>query len=141
MLAFVPGAVVVDDALASVGFRQRGRAAEYHHVSCRDYVEFPGGPLAIGDEAVTASWTLREGEQLLHVLSSTDSCRDRLAAFYHWSDQISLRQAPAVALANANTLDLAKIEAWSIAEGHRRRFDESRRAFDSERRTSSGDRG
>jgi hypothetical protein len=48
-------------------------------------------------------------------LSPTDSCRDRLAAFYHRRDRQSLRLA--VAVARHQTVDLEAIRKWSRAEG------------------------
>lgn len=56
------------------------------------------------------------------VLSPTDSCRDRLAAFYHWNDRQSLEVA--VAIARRNRVNMAAIRRWSIAEGAARGFDE-----------------
>ena len=55
-----------------------------------------------------------EGVPVL-LLSATDSCRDRLAAFYHWRDRQAL--GAAVAIATIQALDLEKIRAWSRREG------------------------
>jgi hypothetical protein len=48
------------------------------------------------------------------VLSPADSCRDRLAAFYHWQDRQSL--AVAVEIAIRNPVDLKAIKRQSLAE-------------------------
>ena len=56
-------------------------------------VEFPAGPLAIGDDDLVEPVELRVGRTRVPALSATDSCRDRLAAFYHWRDLQSLRVA------------------------------------------------
>jgi hypothetical protein len=48
-------------------------------------------------------------------LSPTDSCRDRLAAFYRCRDRQSLQLVVAVALHQA--VDLEGIRMWSRAEG------------------------
>ena len=55
------------------------------------------------------------GDDRALALSPTDSCRDRLAAFYHWRDRQSLGLA--VAVARHRRVDLAAIRAWSLAEG------------------------
>jgi hypothetical protein len=60
------------------------------------------------------------------MLSPTDSCRDRLAAYYHWNDRQSLEVA--VAIARRNPVDLAVIGEWSTAEGFPERFEEFLRA-------------
>jgi len=55
-------------------------------------------------------------------LSATDSCRDRLAAFYHWNDRQSLDVA--VQVASRSRVDLALIRRWSAREGFGDRFAE-----------------
>jgi hypothetical protein len=57
-------------------------------------------------------------------LSPTDSCRDRLAAFYHWNDRQSLETA--VAIARRRKIDLETIKDWSRKEGALPRFEEFR---------------
>ena len=54
-------------------------------------------------------------DEVALALSATDSCRDRLAAFYHWRDRQSLRLAVAVARHQAVNLDV--IQKWSRSEG------------------------
>jgi hypothetical protein len=54
------------------------------------------------------------------MLSATDACRDRLAAFYHWNDRQSL--AAAVAVAIRNPIALGKVRRWSHQEGHLDRY-------------------
>jgi hypothetical protein len=49
------------------------------------------------------------------VLSATDSCRGRLAAFYHRNDRQSL--AAALAIARRHKVNLEGIRRWSRAEG------------------------
>lgn len=101
------------------------------------FVEFPRGPLGIGqDVQIRAVWRVRRGAKTL-ALSATDSCRDRLAAYYHWRDQQSLSAAVAIAL--RNRVALRKIREWSRREGH----PEGYRAFlaEAERFRRSGRRG
>lgn len=110
----------LDGAMATIGFRRR--RDRYVHSRTRFYVEFPRGPLAIG-----ADYRVRPVERptrhgLLLTLSATDSCRDRLAAFYHWNDRQSLGVAVTIAL--RNRVALSTLRRWSAAEGHPQRFDE-----------------
>jgi len=93
----------LDRAMASVGFR---------------------GPLAIGDDYQIAPTTRSIAAGRALALSATDSCRDRLAAFYHWNDRQSLDVA--VSIARRNRVDLARIRRWSAREGFADRFVEFR---------------
>jgi hypothetical protein len=104
----------LDTAMASVGFSRRGD--HYVHTLTKFFVEFPRGPLAIGGEARIRPVHLTIGRTRTLALSPTDSCRDRLAAFYHWNDLQSLRVAAAIA--RRQRVDLALIRRWSRHEGH-----------------------
>jgi hypothetical protein len=110
----------VDRALASVGFRRvRDR---FVHPEVPFYVEFPRGPLAIGDDySIRPAMRATPAGRAL-MLSATDACRDRLAAFYHWRDRSSLEVA--VLIARHHRVDLARIRRWSGAEGFATGFDE-----------------
>lgn len=109
-------------ALEELGFRREGH--DYRHRASRFQLEFPVGPLAIGDERIARWNTLRDGSGLLHVITATDSCRDRLAAFLHFQDRSALDQACAVYAAAKKQIDLKKIRAWSQREGQPGAFDE-----------------
>lgn len=110
----------LDTAMGSIGFSRKGD--RYIHPRVSFYVEFPRGPLAIGnDHAIRPVVRSGRGSQAL-TLSATDSCRDRLAGFYHWNDRQSLRVAAWIAL--VQPIDLARIRRWSAGEGFAARFDE-----------------
>jgi hypothetical protein len=113
----------LDDALAELGFVRTGD--RYGHADVAFYLEFPPGPLAIGsDLAIRPAEVAIAGDVTL-ALSPTDSCRDRLAAFYHWRDRQCLQLA--VAVARHQEVDLAVIRKWSRAEGNLDDFNEFRR--------------
>jgi hypothetical protein len=108
----------VDRALATVGFERRGSI--YRREDVAFYVEFPRGPLGIGDDLhIVPVWKRKRGAKTL-ALSPTDACRDRLAAFYHWNDRQSLDAA--IAIAVRNRIRMAKVREWSCAEGHARLY-------------------
>lgn len=71
----------------------------------------------IGSEHIDRWATRRRGEELLHILSPTDCCKDRLAAFLHWSDRSGLQQALAVARAQRKSVEVEEIERWAIVQG------------------------
>jgi hypothetical protein len=103
----------LDSAMLAVGFSRTG--AEYRHPELDFFVEFPRGPLAVGDDDLVEPIELRVGSVKVLTLSATDSCRDRLAAFYHWNDLQSLRVAAAIA--RRRSVNLRTIRTWSLKEG------------------------
>jgi hypothetical protein len=116
------GRSTLDRALAGLGFiRKHDR---YVHPATAFFVEFPRGPLSIGDDTDIRPVTLRIGRARVTALSATDSCRDRLAAFYHWSDRQSLRSA--VEIAVRHRVNMQAIRRWSAHEGALERFEEFR---------------
>lgn len=123
----------LDAAMASVGFRRHTN--RYVHAASSFWVEFPRGPLAVGaDLDVKPEPLERNGVEIL-VLSPSDSCRDRLAAFYHWNDRQSLEVA--LRIASRNRIDLQQIRRWSEGEGHAKRFEEFASALARRRATKS----
>jgi hypothetical protein len=112
----------LDEAMETMGFSRRGDRYEHPHV--RFYVEFPPGPLAIGDDLSIQPVEIRRSGVRALTLSATDCCRDRLAAFYHWNDRQSLRNAVLVAL--RNRVRMRTIQAWSLREGATAGFEEFR---------------
>lgn len=109
------------EALRALGFSEQG--GTYRHPQSRFSLEFPAGPLAIGEDAVTTWRTFRKGNELLHVLSPTDSCRDRLASYLFWNDFSGLEQAIAVRSAQAAEVDLEAVKAWCAREGHAKKYE------------------
>jgi hypothetical protein len=114
------GRSALDAALSAVGFaRTHDR---YVHPKTRLFVEFPRGPLSIGDDVSIRPVRLKVGRATVTALSATDSCRDRLAAFYHWSDRQSLRSA--VEIAVRARVNMTRIRRWSERENSRDKFEE-----------------
>jgi len=107
-------------ALAELGFIKKGDF--YRHPHSHFLLEFPKGPLAVGDDSIDSWSTVRRDDEVLYVLSPTDSCRDRLASFLFWNDFSGLEQAIAVFHARANEVDLNVIEDWCRREGHSQKF-------------------
>jgi hypothetical protein len=114
----------LDAAMASAGFTRQGD--RYLHPESEFYVEFPRGPLAIGDDDLVDPVDLNIGHARVLTLSATDACRDRLAAFYHWNDRQSLDTA--LKIARKRPVDMRAIRRWSEREGKLAQFEEFRRA-------------
>lgn len=102
----------LDKAMQSIGFTRKGR--HYTHPSTKFLVEFPPGPLGIGRDIGIRPTTVKLGASSVRILSATDSCRDRLAAFYHWNDRQSLLAA--VQIARRKRVNLKAIREWSVRE-------------------------
>lgn len=103
----------LEDAMRELGFARKG--AEYVHPEVPFSIEFPPGPLSIGDDLAIVPAELSVGTLTALGLSATDSCRDRLAAFYHWNDRQALALALEIARLRPVNLDL--IRDWSSREG------------------------
>lgn len=105
-------------AMAAIGFSERGRY--FQHPESAHIVEFPSGPLAVGEEPVRDVQEVVLETGSLRVISATDCVKDRLCAFYFWNDQQGLEQA--VLVAQNHSVDLAEIERWSHVENHAGKF-------------------
>jgi hypothetical protein len=110
------------EAMAEVGFRSEDR--HFIHPETELFVEFPPGPLSVGDEPIRDIRTLSFDTGELRIISPTESVKDRLAAWYHWKDRQSLDQA--VLVAEAHDIDIDEIERWSRHEGKKAEFESIR---------------
>lgn len=120
ILQSAPTRAQLDEALRTVGFRRV--RDHYEHPATRFFLEFPRGPLSIGRDLSIRPVGVKVGRGRLLALSPTDSCRDRLAAFYFWNDRQSLDVAVWIAL--RQRVDFGAIRRWSEGEGMVERFGE-----------------
>jgi hypothetical protein len=100
-------------AMHELGFTETGR--HFKHPDTEYFVEFPAGPLAIGESQVQGIDELPLDTGVLRVISPTECVKDRLVLFYHWGDLQCLEQALMVAA--SHPIDLVEIEDWSRIEG------------------------
>ena len=122
-----PTQAELDTALKRVGFERTGD--HYEHAKSRFFVEFPPGPLSVGRDISIRPEHVKVGRGRVLALSATDSCRDRLAAFYFWNDRQSLEVA--VRIGRREKIDLDAIRRWSETEGMAERFVEFERLLKS----------
>lgn len=108
--------------LREIGFQEKDRY--FVHPDTSYFVEFPSGPLAIGDEPVREVAQLEFATGSLRLLSATDCVKDRLANYYHWKDRQCLEQA--IMVATNVTVDMAEVERWSRHEGMGNEFEQIR---------------
>jgi hypothetical protein len=116
------------NALESLGFQRRGKSRYYEHPDTEFALEFPSGPVMVGDEQVTEDriHNLRTRAGTLRLLSPTDCIKDRLSAFYHWKDRQSWEQA--VSIGKRHELDWTDLKNWHSNEGEAASFDKFREA-------------
>ena len=101
-----------------LGFQERGR--HFVHPDSEFIVEFPDGPLSVGEEPVKKIDEIKLSTGNLRVISPTECVKDRLAAFYFWGDRQCLAQA--VMVTADNRINLKELERWSKAEGKLKEF-------------------
>jgi hypothetical protein len=104
----------IAEAMASLGFERKGRM--FSHSRTPLFVEFPAGPLAIGDLLIrpTEVAKKRTAAGTIRLLTPTQCVMDRLAAYFHWNDLQSLDQA--VMVASSQKISLSKLDAWARQE-------------------------
>jgi hypothetical protein len=108
--------------LKEIGFKEKNRY--FVSEETEFFIEFPSGPLAVGNEPVKKLAELQFETGKLRLLSPTDCVKDRLSAFYHWGDRQCLQQA--VWVAQMKQIDLIEVERWSRQEGAAEKFVEFR---------------
>jgi len=104
--------------MESLGFKEKGRY--FMHPEAAFFIEFPDGPLSVGEEPVKEISEYELATGTLKVLSPTDCVKDRLCAFYFWNDLQGLEQA--VLVAKSQQVDLREIRRWSKVEGKEKEY-------------------
>jgi hypothetical protein len=98
--------------MKSIGFQEKGRY--FTHPEAAFLVEFPEGPLSVGEEPVKEIREFELATGILRVVSPTDCVKDRLCAYYFWNDQQGLAQA--ILVTESQNVDLKEIKRWSKAQ-------------------------
>jgi hypothetical protein len=101
------------NAMQKIGFTQDGR--HFHHPDSKFIIEFPNGPLSVGEEPVKEIREISFETGTLRVISPTDCVKDRLCAYYFWGDLQALEQA--IMVVENNSVDVDEIQRWSQHEG------------------------
>ena len=110
----------IKEVMESIGFKEYSIKRYFVHKDTKYFIEFPRGPLGVGDEVVKNIEKLEMDTGILKLLSTTDCIKDRLAGYYYWDDMQNLEQAVMVAL--ENDFDIVDIEKWSKKEGELEKF-------------------
>jgi hypothetical protein len=116
----------IKSAMEKVGFQEQGRY--FVNSETQFFVEFPEGPLSVGEEPVKEISEFELATGTLRIVSATDCVKDRLCAFYFWNDQQGLAQA--VLVAESQMVDFEEIKRWSKVEGKESEYEIFKSKFD-----------
>ncbi len=104
----------ITSAMAEIGFKPRGK--DFFHPTSKFSVEFPSGPLGIGDDQpITPEGKINVDGVTITLLSPTQSVMDRLAWFFYSNDRQCLDQA--VWVSEKHPVNLKRITDWAAREG------------------------
>ena len=106
--------------MAKLGFREHKMKRYFVHDETSLFIEFPKGPLGVGDAPIKEIASRKSETGVLKLLTPTDCIKDRLAGYYFWDDEQNLEQA--IWVASENIVDMVAIEKWSKAEGEIEKF-------------------
>lgn len=110
--------IKIKAVMEKIGFQEKGRY--FINPETQFFVEFPDGPLSVGEEPVQEVSEYELATGTLRILSPTDCVKDRLCAFYFWNDQQGLAQA--VLVAKSQNVDLKEVERWSKVENKEKEY-------------------
>ena len=109
----------IKSVMEKMGFEEKGRY--FVNAETEFFVEFPDGPLSVGEEPVKEISEFELATGILRIVSPTDCVKDRLCAFYFWNDQQGLAQA--ILVVESQDVDLKEIKRWSKIEGREQEYE------------------
>ena len=116
--------------MAKIGFEST-RSRYYKHPKCDHlFLEFPPGPVELGNEYPIDPAVQEIEGRALKILSPTDCVEDRLAGFIHWKARDLLDQATLVCRRQAPHIDWKDLERWCLNEGGETQFNELRASLE-----------
>ncbi len=110
---------VIRETMEFLGFTEENRY--FRHPDAELLVEFPPGPLGVGEEPVKQIDEISTETGVVRIISATDCVKDRLAWYYHDNDTECLEQA--ILVAASKDIDVEEIGRWSAVEGKQDAFD------------------
>lgn len=111
----------VEPPMKELGFtRTQGRF--FSHPDTSFTVEFPSGPLMVGERPVTDIDEMKTKAGCLRLLPPTECVMDRLSAYFHFRDPQALEQA--LLVAKAHPVKLSVVKKWSKDEGELKKYEE-----------------
>lgn len=112
------------EVLARIGFEPT-RSRYFKHPACTHlFLEFPRGPVEIGEQFPVTPDEIEVEGRTLRLLSPTDSVKDRLAGYIHWQSRANFDQAVLICQRQRVRVDLDAVRVWCSGEGSEAAFDE-----------------
>jgi hypothetical protein len=121
---------IIKRVMSVLGFEKNGRI--FLNESVAYSVEFPPGPLSIGEEYQIKPVELKLKTGTLSLLSPADSVKDRLTGYFYGNDAQCLEQA--IMICRMNTVSMDDIRKWAKKEGRPEKFKEFEQRLIAERK-------
>lgn len=103
----------IESTMLSMGFKKvDGRYYKYEHNP--NYIEFPTGPVSLGNEFPKKFDELKTLVGTLVLLTPTDCIKDRLCAYVYHGGEECFQQA--IAVAHLNFIDFDDLKNWAKKE-------------------------
>ena len=101
------------EVMKKIRFIKKGR--HYVHPDCKHlFVEFPSGPLGIGEDTNIKPVTVEEKGREFKILSPTDCIKDRLAGYIYFKSPEGLDQA--LLVAKTQPFNKSAVKRWCERE-------------------------
>lgn len=101
-----------DKYMNEIGFVREGK--NFKHPDSPLFIEFPSGPLGIGEDYQITPQEFEANGQIIKILSPTDSVKDRLASYIYFKDITRFEQA--LEICRRYNVNLSKVEKWCKKE-------------------------
>ncbi|MBU6170373.1 MAG: hypothetical protein KGQ87_02630 [Verrucomicrobia bacterium] len=120
----------IEGVLRGLGF-EPSKSRYYRHPQCSHlFLEFPRGPVEIGEEFPVVPDEIEVMGRRLRLLSPTDSVKDRLAGYIHWNSRANFEQAVLICRRQSVRVDMEQVRRWCEREGGLEAFEELVRNLD-----------
>jgi hypothetical protein len=113
---------IIKKVMSEFGFEKNGRIYLNVDEVVEYSVEFPPGPLSVGEEYQITPIELKLKTGNLSLLSPTDSVKDRLTGYFYGNDAQCLEQA--VMICQMNDVSISNIKEWATKEGRPEKYKE-----------------
>ncbi len=102
----------VRDIMLELGFSEDGKYFTFENN--KNFIEFPSGPVAVGDEFIKVFNTKKTKFGELKLLTATDCIKDRLCACYIHNDKKCFEHA--LAVCHKNEINIENLKLWAMDE-------------------------
>ena len=107
----------LEEVLSAIGFHPT-KSRYFKHPACPHlFLEFPRGPVEIGEQFPVVPDEIEVEGRTLRLLSPTDSVKDRLAGYIHWKSRANFDQALLICRRQQGRVDLKAVGEWCAMEG------------------------